>query len=865
MKEFISSVKNFMFNDQLFDDTVGSVANAEATLFGSSGAEGSAYVSTSGGVSLAAGSVAVGSETTLTVDGVASHISVVGANVEIAGGSFTDYITIGGAASNVKINTGSGADSVIATSGSGAISLGADNDYITISSGTYTVNAGAGNDSIYVGTDGSVYIDGLDGLDTIEGFGSGVTINAGSDATVGSTDDGITISDGTNTILLTGSLDASSISNSDGVFTYGADNDTTPGSSGSSTVTSGSEATKVVADESVGAVSVGSDTELTGSGTADALGFSLSGSAESYTVEELVGSTTSLTLNENGELVVASGSDTAASADSIAEVELELGSDGLLSMSVTGGSNADDDARLNFAGGTSVSKVTADFTNSTGNFAVGVTNLKTGVLKFSEESNLNVTFDGLLAGAQISMTGGANDNNPDSGNTYYAIAGSGVTSSADQAVVTITDISFNATDVVKVGVGVASLTADFFDTGKFYNYASVEDASTSSVYASTVFDASERVAEAGMSFSMLRMADGSAAVDDENAVDESDIVNVVWANTGSAATIDFAGQTDSILLFTNTNGTYGDAVTLGGDYDDTIHVGANDTILAGDGNDSIIVEDGAAGKNAYIDTGAGNDTVYAGRGTHIVFDDTESGDDVVLNFTAGTNSKAGVIEIAGSSIPEASLNGGALVLSSENGTISIAGSESFTGSTDFAINYNGTDGVLRVADSNGNVTYDKDVTYYAGTDSTLLLGASRATTVNLSDTTYENIANVNAGSATGKVVISGDSGDNAIYGGKNASTLWGGGGNDTLYGGAGKDTFLYTGEGNVTIMNGDSADVVDLTAFEYDEDAVAFTSNGLVITTSDDQTLTINGTNMTTFNFSNGTYTADYANGSFVH
>ena len=551
-----------------------------------------------------------------------------------------------------------------------------------------------------------------------------------------------------------------------------------------------------------------------------------------------------MTLDEDGNLVAATGSQaTANKQDAIADVSVSLNSDGLMVLSYEGTTNATENTTFNFAGGTAVAEVNADFTQSTGNFNVNVGNLKKANLKFSQESKIAATFSGLNYGAQITMSGGASDDDPDSGNTFYAVSDGTVSSAADQAVVTITDVSFNASDVLKVDAGIANLTKDFFGTGKFYNYANASDASASGVYAGTVLDASALVEAHNMSFSMLRMADGTATLDDENAVDESAIYNVVWANSGSSATIDFSNsQTDDVIVFTDTNGKYGDIVSLGGDFNDTIHAGKNDTINAGAGDDVI-------------------DFNYSANGAYVVFDSTAEGNDTVNGFVSGDVKKGNVIAIAGSDTPSFSISGGNLVVSSDTATMLIDGSETFTGSTDFKYNFNGTDGVLRVAD-NGTVTYDKDVTYYAGTDANLVVATSKSASIDLSDTTYANIANVNASTSSGKMTILGDSDDNVLYGGTKASTLWGGGGNDTLVGGSGKDTFQFTAsDGNVTIQNGASDDVLDMTSFTVDDiSSYDFTSNGLVITTSNDQTLELVGTGLTNVTLNGASYTIDYKN-----
>ena len=555
-----------------------------------------------------------------------------------------------------------------------------------------------------------------------------------------------------------------------------------------------------------------------------------------------------MTLDEDGNLVAATGSQaTANKADAIADVTVSLvGS--LLVMSYEGTENATEDTTFNFAGGKSVAEVNANFENSTGNFKANIGNVKKGNFKFSRESKIAATFAGLQKGAEISLGGGASDDDPESGNTFYAVKGDSVASASDQAVITITDISFNASDVLKVDAGIENLTKDFFGTGKFYNYASAEEASTAGVYSNSVLDASALVESIGTSFSMLRMADGTATLDDENAVDESAIYNVVWANAGSSATIDFSNsQNAEVIVFTDTNGKNGDIVSLGGDYNDTIFAGRNDTIFAGGGDDSINFN-------------------YSANGAYVVFDATAEGNDTVTGFVAGDAKKGNVIAVEGSAVPTFSLTGGNLMVTTDTATMLIDGSENFSSTTDFKYNLNGTDGVLRVAD-NGTVTYDKDVTYYAGTDAELVVDTSRTTTIDLSTSTYANIANVDASDASGKLTLLGDSDDNVLYGGTKASTLWGGGGNDTLIGGDGKDTFQFTAsDGNVTIQNGASNDVIDMSSFTVSDIAsYDFTNSGLVITTSNtDQSLTINGTNLTNLNIGGTTYTIDYANGSIT-
>ena len=158
-------------------------------------------------------------------------------------------------------------------------------------------------------------------------------------------------------------------------------------------------------------------------------------------------------------------------------------------------------------------------------------------------------------------------------------------------------------------------------------------------------------------------------------------------------------------------------------------------------------------------------------------------------------------------------------MENDNGTLLIDGS--FTNSTN--IRY--SNGILRVGDSNGDVIYDRSVNYYAG--SNLILDTSRGTSIDLSNSTYENISMIDASN------------------------------------GRGRDVFRYTSDaGNVTISNGDSRDVVDLSSYTLDEISAEFTDSGLVISVGD-SSLNIVGTEMTQFSLASGRYTADFNNQTF--
>ena len=458
-----------------------------------------------------------------------------------------------------------------------------------------------------------------------------------------------------------------------------------------------------------------------------------------------------------------------------------------------------------------------------------------------------------LAG-DITLTGGSD------ADVYYAMADS-VASSSDQYKIYVTDPDYNAGDVLLIDAGVENLTKDFFGNGQFYNYANAEEAATSGLLAQTVFDGNRALSNSGMKFSMVHMASKpDVTLSNDNEVNEDLIKSVVWTNS-NAATINFSQtQDDEVLAFTNTNNR-GDILSLGGDYDDTITAGASDSINAGGGNDSITVD----GKQALINGGDGNDTIIANNATRIVYDDS-SGDDIVLNWNTDTNS-ADILQIESKPVNSSINSDGQLVLESDNQSMTITkGSGTFDSNTDIAYNYAGSQGIAHIADDDHNLEYTKGVTYYNGvSNGTLNIATSHVTTVDLSTSTYDNIARIDASDATGRLNLGGDSSDNYIIAGQSGTTLWGGGGNDTLVGGDGNDHFIYrSSEGNVVVMNGTSSDVVDLSEWSYDalSSNFNFTNNGVILSVGD-SSLNIIGTSMTQFKFSDGTYTANYSDNNF--
>ena len=343
--------------------------------------------------------------------------------------------------------------------------------------------------------------------------------------------------------------------------------------------------------------------------------------------------------------------------------------------------------------------------------------------------------------SDITITGGTGS----SGNIFYATSGI-VTTEADQSTIYITDSNYNIGDVLLIDAGIENLTKDFFGEGRFYNFSNDVQSTIEGIYARNVFDASELLKALGMNFSMIKVANrADVELTSGNYVGSS--TNLIWMNN-SAASLEM-NQTDNILLFADTN-TQGDLISLVGDYNDTIHVGTNDSINAGDGDNVI----------------------YGWDSSNVLILDE---------------------------LPE---------------NISMVGS-------DLVIETDSSNTTISAVDSTVKAVVDDD--YY----------------------------------------LIGNSSSNVLTAESTSTTLWGNGGNDTLIGGSGADVFRFTSsDDNVTIQNGDSNDTVSVDFNFSDVSSYEFTDTGLILSIGE-SSLNVIGSDLTTFNFSDGTHIADFSNKTF--
>lgn len=303
-------------------------------------------------------------------------------------------------------------------------------------------------------------------------------------------------------------------------------------------------------------------------------------------------------------------------------------------------------------------------------------------------------------------------------------------------------------------------------------------------------------------------------------------------NTDSLVNIEGVAGTANADIFTGGMGS----ILLGQQGDDTFRGIANDTIMAGDGSDTIEAAstlkagapvplgsyaDGGDGNdrialawgNDSIIGGAGQDTLSGGRGDDIIFGDVsdaaaaapaiscadridggDGNDTLSGGFGADTLSGGAGFDLLMGNDDGDSLDGGAGDdrLSGDGGQDTIAGGA-------------GND-VAWGGDGDDLVTLDDgDDTAYGGSGADTLAGGAGA------DRLYGQSGNDRLDGGTGNDVLSGDEGDDTLYGGADGDTLIGGTGNDALYGEAGDDC-LYDQSGRSILMGGDGDDIIVLGA-----------------------------------------------------
>ena len=298
--------------------------------------------------------------------------------------------------------------------------------------------------------------------------------------------------------------------------------------------------------------------------------------------------------------------------------------------------------------------------------------------------------------------------------------------------------------------------------------------------------------------------------------------------------------------------------------------GANDTIIGGDGNDTIgaVVYSSAGinGNNAYINGGAGNDVLiataiqgeqYATLGGALGIDTFAIGcnSDATINavfadinpgwenvavfyedyhegcFTCYSTDKglifkddAGRLNVTVNSIFQYDeLNGGKIYFYPHGYRGGNVGSVSWQETAIIGfVNYGGYISGLTISDNTISVN-----DYHAGN-------------VDLRGSGFENLIVIDNTPSTDARILVGNNQWNYIYAGSSGDTLWGGAGNDFLTGGNGNDNFLYgAGEGVDLITNSNWLDTVTLHNLTLNDFGVYADSEKVILACDANNSVTI--------------------------
>ena len=337
----------------------------------------------------------------------------------------------------------------------------------------------------------------------------------------------------------------------------------------------------------------------------------------------------------------------------------------------------------------------------------------------------------------------------------------------------------------------------------------------------------------------------------------------------------------------NVSGSNGDDTLIGGTGNDTLNGGdGQDSLIGGDGDDYLFGTDGA-------DTligGSGNDLLFGQQGNDSI-EGGEGRDQINLFLSSGSDEGADQtnlgVETAATASGEtfdqvAVLSMGAptqvrLTFTSAevgNGSATDGGSvapqdgglavrlQAEDGSTDTltgAVSRFDDEGITFTAQ--GGLFFDvRDISGTARGDqfSVVQLGTQGADTITVIEFEFEALANTGGGA---NYYINGGGGADTITAASGHDFLVGGGGNDSLIGAAGDDTELG-GAGNDTLNGGDGNDTLDggadtdTAVFAYNRaDSTVTRVNATTFTiTNGSQTDTVS--NVETFQFADGTFTA---------
>ncbi len=306
------------------------------------------------------------------------------------------------------------------------------------------------------------------------------------------------------------------------------------------------------------------------------------------------------------------------------------------------------------------------------------------------------------------------------------------------------------------------------------------------------------------------------AGNDTITYDGSDVSIAGGANTDTlivngAATINLSsadqtsGDTAVVTGFENVNaGGSSAAVSVTGDGNANVLTGgsAADTIVGGAGADTL-------------NGGAGNDTITYDASDVSIAGGTNTDTLIVngaatINLSSADQSSGDTAVVTGFENVNAGGSSAGVSLSGDGNANVLTGGLA----ADTIVGGAGAD-TLNGGAGNDTITYDaSDVSIGGGTNTDTLI-VNGAATINLSSADQSSgdtavvtgFENVNAGSSSAGVSLSGDGNANELTGGSAADTIVGGAGADTLNGGAGNDTITYDGS-DVSIAGGTNTDTL---------------------------------------------------------
>ncbi|MBU9699205.1 hypothetical protein GU927_015240 [Rhodobacteraceae bacterium HSP-20] len=296
-------------------------------------------------------------------------------------------------------------------------------------------------------------------------------------------------------------------------------------------------------------------------------------------------------------------------------------------------------------------------------------------------------------------------------------------------------------------------------------------------------------------------------------------------------------------------GGAGDDLLLGGEGGDTMEGGEGSDILSGEeGSDQLILGEGddlafgGAGDDSAL-AEAGNDTVFGGEGADFV--SGGAGDDVIDTRSATETADTFSVDFGG---PDADqFDDADLAFGDDGDDLILTGDDAdqvFGGAGQDTI-YSGFDGDLVLGEGGDDIIVagegadivdggdGADLIYGGVGPGEVEFGADDAV-----DIAPGNDADFLAGGAGNDTIFGGDDadflsggeGDDLLFGGLDADTIEGGTGDDIATGGAGADVFIFVAGGNLTVIDFEDGDMLQLGGFFSDlaELLVDFGDDGVI-------------------------------------